>query len=304
MSKHEVQQRDFSSFKLGDNPNELAEGLMYAVFDHMSVVVDPMDSVPVPEEYDALIAALGRNKVLRESHPAVSWDPNQLADLIEASGLQKPLNRSLWNPDLPTPDSAARFATDAVANQQDRIVATLADHVGDGSLWVQAGNRVMDSVTEKPNPHIQDFYEQHGRYPTGAEYAGRYVLPHVVEAGYSDVHFQAQPTSKGDEIMLNFVNKHPALTQFRKELAVVRVANAGVMQALQLRKAATLIRPSFDHDRQHPQLFVLTDTLPVARTEEQAADPTHFQKPETALQQLAVTGKLLAEAYHNIRWHR
>jgi hypothetical protein len=309
-------ERDFSTFHLGDNPNELADRLMYGVFDHFGIIVDPYDNIPSVEEYDQLIQALGTKKTLRENKPKVSWTMDQMADLVVDSGIQQSLNRSLWTPEIATPDSADRFAMGAVANQQDRIATVLSDNVGDGRLWLPAGNRVMNTATEagldglKPNPNVQSFYNENydqegkNRYPTEAEYAERFVVPRVVKAGYDkdEVHFEAPSTNKGDEILLNFVNEHPNVTRFGRQLAVARVANSGVMLALQMRKAAHVVRPTFDRDPKHPQLFILNDFLRVARTEEQANDPVHFQKPEMALRQLAVTGKLLAEAYGDVRY--
>lgn len=97
----------------------------------------------------------------------------------------------------------------------------------------------------------------------------------------------------------DFVRAHRELFDTHGQLAVARVANAGVQLAMQFRKAVRERFPvyHFDADRDNPQLFILTDTLPVATTEEQLQHPEQFQSPYTALRQTALTAKLLAQAH-------
>ena len=43
-------------------------------------------------------------------------------------------------------------------------------------------------------------------------------------------------------------------------------------------------------------MFVLTDTFPLATNSDEIKNPAEFQSPFTALRQVALTAKLLAEA--------
>ncbi|MGB4966667.1 MAG: hypothetical protein WBO35_00515 [Candidatus Saccharimonadales bacterium] len=65
--------------------------------------------------------------------------------------------------------------------------------------------------------------------------------------------------------------------------------------AAQFRKASREVSSQFDADPTNPKIFVITDTFPVARTEEEIKKPESFQSPYTALRQLALTAKLLEE---------
>ena len=222
------------------------------------------------------------------------------AQLVEDSGIQQKLNRSLWTPEIPTPDSAPRLATGAVANWQDRTVKeVLAKHVGAGSLWLPTGVREMGTPTERTNANVIAFNAAKGRNPTEAEYAARYVIPEAEDAGFTRIHFEKHATTDGNTIAHDFAKAHPELFNENGKLAVARVANAGVQLAMQFRNAARaqFSGAQFDADRDNPQLFMLTDTLPVAKNEAQLKDPQHFQSPYTALRQTALTAKLLAQAH-------
>jgi hypothetical protein len=98
----------------------------------------------------------------------------------------------------------------------------------------------------------------------------------------------------GDEIMQRLLDDNPHLLNQR--VAMARVANAGIIMAIQLRDAARKINPDFDADPENPQVFVVTDSFPVARTEKQDKNAAKYQKAATGLRQLVLTAKKLHEA--------
>lgn len=301
-----INDRNFSTFHLGDDPGKLAGGLIYKVADGMGI---KLGSEVNPDAYGKLVGALGPSKVLRENEPNIIWDVASAAQLVEDSGIQQPLDRSLWMPDIETPNSAPRLATGAVANWQDRTIEkVLTKHVGAGELWLPTGTREMGSPTERTNANVAAFNLTEKRNPTEVEYAAHYVVPKALKAGFTGIHIEKyvsrdekgdEKVASGDEIANDFAVTHPELFDQRGQLAVARVANAGVQLAMQFRKAVRTQLPAsrFDADKDSPQLFILTDTLPVATNEEQLRDPKHFQSPYTALRQTALTAKLLAEAH-------
>lgn len=184
-----IHDRNFSTFHLGDDPGKLAGGLIYEIADDIGV---DLGTEVNPDAYGKLVGALGPSKVLRENEPNTAWDVARAAELVEASGIQQPLNRSVWTPEIPTPDSAPRLATGAVANWQDRTVTeVLAKHVGAGKLWLPTGIRKMgSSFTERTNANVMAFNTAEGRNPTEAEYAVRYVVPKAEEAGFTGIYFE------------------------------------------------------------------------------------------------------------------
>ncbi|MDQ5972446.1 MAG: hypothetical protein QG553_605 [Patescibacteria group bacterium] len=285
-------ERNFSNFELGDNVYELQQGLIPTIADRLEA---PIGHEPTSEGLQLIMNKVGTNKVLRDNAEIEALSRDEMADLVDASGIQAPLERSLWTPETPadwqTVDAVVLMG--GVANWQDRAAdAVPAEFVG-MPVYNLAGTRVMNTDTETTNPSTSHFYDVFGRYPTEAEYAASIITPGLVELGYN-VAATAYPTTNGDEILSEFFETNPQLLE--KRIAVVRVANAGVTMALQLRAAAQKFNPDFDTDRNEPQTFVVTDTLPVARTDEQDKDSRHYQKASSALRQLVLTAKKLHEA--------
>jgi hypothetical protein len=103
-------------------------------------------------------------------------------------------------------------------------------------------------------------------------------------------------TDKGDQIAAEFVRNMNELFAADTRLIFARVANAGIQLAAQFRKAAREVDSAYDTDPANPQVFVLTDTFPIARTTEQAKNPQQYQNPMTAIRQVALTSKLLYES--------
>jgi hypothetical protein len=288
-----VEQRDFSSFELGDNVYKLAGGLIPEIAESLEV---SLGGEPNSDDLQSIMEKVGPNKVLRDNAEIQAIDRDSMVELIERSGIQAPLSRSLWTPDVPavwdTVD--AMVLVGAVANWQDRAVnAALVDELRNKPVYVLGGTRLMDTATEKPNSNIDRLHEKFRRYPTEAEYAASVVTPRLVAAGRNVL---ATPfnTADGDTILDTFFETNPDLLE--ASIAVVRVANAGVLMALQMRAAAQKHSPAFDTNPEVPQTFIITDTLPVARTDDEEKDAANYQKSATALRQVVLTAKKLYEA--------
>jgi hypothetical protein len=208
--------------------------------------------------------------------------------MLDRAGTQKAVNRSLWTPEI----GVNKETTDdillvtCVANWQDRAAKVAAQQGLGLSAHVLSGVRVMDSGTEKPNKNIQSLHKELSRYPHEAEYAARIVVPQLVDSGYS-VSAHSYASTVGDELFHSMFKDNPELTERR--IAVVRNANAGFVSAVQMRDVARQFNSDFDADPDNPQALVVTDDFPPARTDEQEADSTHYQKPGTGLRQLVLT---------------
>lgn len=295
---------DFSNYELGTNVAELADGLLPEMAEVFEV---PLSANPTAEELGKLVGAIGASKVLQQNIPRVQAilgtatdGLTVAADWLDRSGVQQSLERSLWTPDQITSWDRNRVViTGAVANWQDRVtdllIAKASSGVSvDGRVDIAVGNRVMNTPTETTNPNVQIFEREHNRPPTEADYASWGIMPALRMGGYPDVQVLYFDTTSGDEIAHDYFQSNPGVLNDRVIFA--RVANAGIQLACQFRKAARLMRPDFDSDPDNPQVFVSTDSFPIARTSEDLKNPRQFQNPFTGIRQVALTGKLLVEA--------
>jgi hypothetical protein len=265
----------------------------------------PLGEDPSSEALGQLVGALGKKKTLRDNEVnARTWlteytgSPEAAlelaADWLGRSGVQKALDRSLWVPEYSTPSDAVAVVTGAVPNWQDRAAALVAA-LRPREVFVAAGDQVMSTATELANPNVQAYQEGNNELPTQFQYAKNFVVPRLQRAGH-EVSIIGYDTSDGAEIATKFVEQHENL--LTGELVFARVANAGIQLTVQFRSAAKELSPEFDAYPDYPQAFVLTDTFPIARTEEQAgvANAKEFQNPFTGIRQIAVTAKSLVEA--------
>ena len=286
-------ERDFSSFQLGDNVHELAGGLVPEIAERLGIA---LSSEPNTGELGQLVGAIGKNKVLRDNEELEAIDRDTAVGFVECSGVQERLNRALWTPEKRATNANvdAIVISGGVANWQDRTADLVAHSPAyHKPVYAIAGNRVMSTATEKINSNIKEILEVFGRYPTEAEYTGSVIVPQLVETGRW-VLPTSYPTGNGDEIADRFFEDNPGLLE--RKLVFARVANAGVQLAVQMRKAARKQAPDFDSDPSSPQVFVMTDSFPLAKTAEQESDPANYQKGATALRQVALTAKMLHEA--------
>jgi hypothetical protein len=300
---------DFSNFELGDNVGLLANGLLPEMADAFEVELSPQ---PTTDELGVLVGALGAKKTLRDNESgAKAWLEqttgseqdalDMVAEWMDRSGVQRALDRSLWTPEFTTPDETPAVITGSVANWMDRVVTILDSQSqlskGRNSkrlIIAAGGNREMNTKTEIVNANVLAFQESEGRLPTESQYLEAVVVPRLQALGH-EVLVRAYDTNKGDEIAQRMVDDSLEL-RYVNNLAVIRVANAGIQLAVQIRKAIQQSGRAFDGNIQNPQMFVMTDTFEVARSVEECEDAASYQNPFTGIRQIALTGKLLVEA--------
>lgn len=301
-------ERDFANYYLEDDVRELAHGLLPEMAEVFEVDLTEMDGDegPSSEPLGKLVGAIGAKKTLRENEKgAKAWLSqqtgseeaalNQAADWLERSSIQQALNRSLWTPHITPESDTPVIITGAVANWQDRTAALVAK-MSPRQVFLASGTRNMNTPTEMANPNVLSYEYTNGVLPAEHGYAFTFVKPILEEAGHvvQDIQYV---TESGDQIADGFVMRHPELLE--GQIIFARVANAGIQLAVQFRNAARKVQPDFDSDPASPQVFVLTDRFPIARTPQQAANAPEFQNPFTGIRQVALTGKLLVEAAAN-----
>ncbi len=285
-----VSERGFDNFYLGDNVYELSEGLIPEIADALRIDIG---TEPNSEGLQRLMDEVGTKKELR-LNPELELDLERMADFVESAGVQLPLSRSLWSPDVPADcEHVDKIVIQGgVANWQNRTFDLLS-HSFVAPILAIGGNRVMKTPTEIDNPDVVQHREVFGKYPTEFQYMASVVVPTLVNDGRSTL-LAGYPSRNASELFRMFLHENPEVVE--QNLAVARVANAGIVMALQLRAAAREINPEFDADPENPQLYVMTDELDVARTEEEVRNPKLFQHPATALRQVVLTAKKLHEA--------
>jgi hypothetical protein len=284
-------ERNFSNFYLEDNVYELAFGVIPQIAERLDVDLGPK---PNRQALGELVGKIGPDKVLRKNKEIEIDRP--MIGLVDQSKVQEPLSRSLWTPHIAVTGIKPQHIviTGSMANWQDRTAALLMKGKGPTrQIHMASGNRVMDEDTERDNPNVQIRLNLLGRFPTESEYAEAIIKPQLEEYGHI-VTDKAYDTDDGDKIAAEFFKDNPGL--FDGKLGFARVANAGIQLAVQMRRAAQVSNPDFDSDKEHPQVFVLTDGFPLAHNGEQEGEAHRYQKAATALRQLAITAKMLHEA--------
>ena len=293
MSSTETQ--DFNNFQLGDDVRELADGLMVDIGEAFHIDLIGLDDEALSVGLGEVVGRLGKNKELRNNEEVTVLSDESMANLLDRSGVQTSLDRSLWTPSITTSNAEvdALIMTGAVANWQDRIAAQVVTANTSVPIHYATSDRVMGTPTEKVNPNVMAMFEAEGDYPTESQYAAQIIIPKLVEAGFTVISSE-YAGANGDQLAEGLFGDFPELAF--KNLVFGRVANAGLQLACQMRVAARKINPDFDGFQDEPQVFVVTDSFPVAITPEQKADAAHYQNPQTGLRQAVLSAKLIHEA--------
>ncbi len=294
-----VTERDFHNFVLGDDVHKLAGGVIPDIAERLQF---DLPEEPNVEALGRLVGEIGKNKVLRNNAEVQGVSLDEAVEFVERSGVQKQLARSLWTPEIELPsDPDALVITGGVLNWMRRTADLLVaerDRFGSNpTVYALAGSREMNSPTEIGSTFVTEYKHAFGAYPDEGDYMKLETIPPLAGSGY-DTKFWSLDTQNGDEIARRFVSGEDFSNTAggRGTMVAARVANAGVQLALQMRKAARERYPQFDLYSTRPQMFVLTDTFPLATNSDEIKNPAEFQSPFTALRQVALTAKLLAEA--------
>jgi len=80
-----------------------------------------------------------------------------------------------------------------------------------------------------------------------------------------------------------------------KRVAALRVTNAELQLAAQIRRAARRYNPDFDNNPTKPQAYAISKPFPLARDEAEDGLPTQFQRVSTAILQLPLVASVVHE---------
>jgi hypothetical protein len=274
-------EHNFSNYELGDSVYELADGLLPEI---ASAAGHELASQPDAENIGSLIGKIGPDKELQKNisvvREALGTDArDQIAGWIERAGIMAPLDRS-FAVNVERPDATdAIVLTGGVANWMMRraMQGIRLDPAKHGSVLMAAGSRQMGAGEHQL---VASFAREHdGNMPTEAQFADRFTRQ-MFEMAEFDFSLVEVAGGGGDHVAAELFAAHPELSE--QTITVVSNAPNGIQAAGELRLAGRNLRADFDSNGD--QVYVYTDSFPLARNGEKPA--TH-QNPETALGQLA-----------------
>lgn len=312
-------ERNFANYQRGDNPAELAGGVLREI---AAVTGSPLDERPTEQQIGDLIGDVGKKRELQENIGQVSQKLDKdatviMADWVDRSGVLLPVERAFSDPDVPMPKKLGFVVvqSDVVVNwflrRKDQAQRLDPEEVDEFLLVVgtrkakpaehpfiktivrdnrQAAGLVAEE--EEPVPENDEEKERQKKerekyYPPAAEYIKKLQVVEGLQAAGFNARLLETGVSKGDEVLNELMAARPELL----DGTVMAIGNAPstIQAAGQLQDAARRVDPNFNSGGE--QLFMRGDTIQVARRGEKPA--TH-QNPETALGQIVRNAKYVA----------
>jgi hypothetical protein len=257
-----------SVYEIGDG----VIGEMAQAFEH------ELSDQPNTDNLGELIGKIGPAKTLQDNIPQVqavlgtNADALDIAiDWVERSGLMLPANRSYADSELAMPATIdTAVITGGVRNWMMRRAERFGaiKNVTIGQVLLVAGNREMKPAE---GPDVAEGM-------TEANYLESVIKPMLEGMGTTAlVNLVRVDSSVGDEVMNAAAQEATGANQLVVSNAAAWVQNAG-----QFRRA--MQNRIFGYDSAGNQLYVVSDTIPVAHHGE---PPATHQNPLTALGQIA-----------------
>lgn len=277
----------FATYDLRTMPANGVYGLANGLLPEMARTLGyKLGDRPTEEALRGFIKLIGPAKFLQDNIALVQQrlgtDRDAVgiaAGWVERSGVLALLDRSFVNPDLQAPDEIDVIITGGACRwelrRMEELIRQIANKRQVGRVFLVAGNRVMAA---SEHHLVAAYWVRHGYGPMESD-----IMEHIIAPWLRflklDVRVIAVPSDLGREVM---VSAAVHANVVNRPVIVVSNAPAGVLDAGQLRRALRAIDP--DYDRDGDRLFVLTDSIEVARHGE---GPATYQNPFTALGQIA-----------------
>lgn len=289
----EIAEQEFGVYQLADELiPEMAETLRYDITGR-----------PVQETLGDFIGQFGPDKEYQKNISLVKdrVSVDQAADWVERSGALVPVARA-FRDNTPLPERfGVAVMTGGIANWILRRTAVLeqVDPTTVSRVWMVPSNRKMD---DGEHQLVKSHRERFGLY--GVETTEAAFMKHFISKRLGDVWFNyrihdAHGMTKGSNVLdhwatfLATVDNAVRITTF----LVPTNAPASIQTAVTVREALQKIDPTFD-TAATPQLFMMGDSIPVARHGEHKS--TH-QDPHSAIGQLLRNARYLDRAAAQLR---
>jgi hypothetical protein len=269
--------------------------------------------VPTEEALQKFIGAIGPAKTLQDNIQRVQSilgsDSSALdlaASWVDSSQLLLPVERSFSDPNVGLPEHKSLGTTlfnTGVARWTIRRAQTLlalrSQGYDLGQTLVFAGNRRME-ITEHEEVanlmgilDVQDDPDEGKSRITEAMFGKHFVVPLLSHAGIR-VDLVAVNSRDGDEIFTQGIRANSDI--LGGGITVIGNAPATIQVAGQLRENARKFSKGYNNNGTIPSLYMVGDSLPLARTLEQTKSPSTHQNPYTALGQIARSALYLHRA--------
>lgn len=212
------------------------------------------------------------------------------ADWVDRSGLLTPVARAFRdNTELDMSKIDRVVMTGGVANWMIRRGMLIERILPEVPIDIVVGNRQMKEVE---HPIVGHLMRNKGEDRiTESEFALNYLEPRLGVLGLQAVTVTAE-TANGNEVFAELFSQYETCAQ-DDTILVVGNAPSFIQSAGQLRSVARDVNPNFDPLDNEPQLYMISDTIPVARNGEGTA--TH-QNPYSALGQIARSASYIQQA--------
>jgi hypothetical protein len=284
----------YATYDLTEMPENGVYGLSGGLLPEMARALGyKLGDQPTEDALRGFIGHVGPAKFLQDNIALVqallgtTRDATAIAaDWADRSKSLTTHHRSFVNPELQTPDEVnSAIITGGVARWMLRRANRLVEHLAAGNrveeIILAAGSRTMKA---SEHPLVAAYIAGNGEGPKESDFMKDVIAPQLrfaVKKYDVAVRVVAVDSESGSEVMdrAAFVAD---LGRRNRTAVVISNAPAGVQNAAQLREAGRGINPAFD--RNGDQLFVLTDSIEVARHGE---GPATHQNPFTALGQIA-----------------
>lgn len=286
---------DFTNYHLGDirdNPirlNQMCDGLLPEIascvnFSELNALV----SQPTFALLKQLVAEAAPNKLLRANDNVAGVDQETLVDWVEVSGLMAPINRNVYSPHIPVPETFDITMFNAgTANWIMRRLFLGLRLDSRTPLLAIGGGRTMGM-----NEHeaVQTFFREYDQCPTEGVFINDFVMPTLRVFRFTEANSFLSPATDGDELWDQVFARHPQY--LGGTIRIIGNAPNVVQAAGQLRRAARRATNS-SFDKYGDQLFMTCDPFQVGPVGDEL--PAQYQGAASAVGQILRSYLIVAQ---------
>ncbi len=297
---------DFSNYELGEIAEhefgvyQLADELIPEMAETLELDITGR---PVQETLGNFIGKFAPDKELQKNISLVQdrISVDEAADWVERSGVLKPIARA-FRDETGLPEKFGRAVlTGGVANWILRRSTVLEqiDPARIYTVWLVAGDRKMSDNEHQLVKSHRERFAWNNVETTEYKFMKKFVLPRLTDAWFNVRDFHAEGQTKGSAVLDDWAKFITTIDSAARKSKFLVPANApaSIQTAATIREALQKLDPTFDMAAE-PQLYMISDTIPVARHGEGTA--TH-QNPYSALGQILRSAKYLDKAAAQLR---
>lgn len=289
----EIAEHEFGVYQLADELiPEIAEELNFDI-----------TGQPVQDALGDFIGKFAPDKELQKNISLVQEQipVDVAADWVERSGVLEPVSRAFRDTTKLPERVGMAVMTGGVANWMLRRAAVLErlDPTTIPRVWLVASDRKMSDGEHQLVRSHRELFSEHEIETTEYRFMRKFVMTRLADAWFNVRDFHSEGHTQGSAILDDWVAYADKVDNALriKTILVPGNAPAVIQTAVTVREAIQKLDPLFDNTPS-PQLFMVSDTIPIARHGEGTA--TH-QNPYSALGQILRNAKYLDKAAAQLR---